>query len=63
MPKYLRKPIKKWREGLMCTHPYHVAHNRGFPIKISKEMFDKKHCGKRENGLPCVWLYVDDEAR
>lgn len=61
MGRYLRRPIKRWKEGLMCTHPYHTTRSRGRPVKITKEMFKKKHCGTRNKGRPCIWLYDGDE--
>ena len=60
MPKYFRKPIKKWREGLMCIHPYHTTRTRGRPVAITKELFEKKKCGTRNKGRPCMWLYEEN---
>jgi hypothetical protein len=47
---------------MYCTQVIHTCNNHRRPVRVTKAMFDRKHCTSKNGGKKCHFLFIDEKG-
>jgi len=49
---------KDYTDRMYCIHIMHTVRTKGFPYRVSREMWNRKHCYCKDGKSICKYLYI-----